>query len=284
VDVDIPDHIMEDIRDGSASLEEGNPGRLTRWLATLQRKRGDGSITLRFLGTGTATPSLQRLSSSYLVSTSWGNVLIDAGPSVVRRLLEFGYTTADIDVILLTHFHPDHSADLTTFLFACNCGEPKRTKDLVILGGKGLELFFRRLCLVYPSLAPKGYSLSIRSMARDVWPLGQDLSIETEPMKHRKESIGVKITGKKTIVFTGDTDYSANLVSFAKGADLLVSECSFPYLKVEGHLNLAALEKVVAKTRPKQVILSHLYSEWERFRGVLHAPFLLAEDGLEITL
>lgn len=69
-----------------------------------------------------------------------------------------------------------------------------------------------------------------------------------------------------------------------KGADLLVSECSFPDLKAKGHLNLAALEKIVERAKPKQVILSHLYSEWETFRGVLHAPFLLAEDGLEITL
>jgi ribonuclease BN (tRNA processing enzyme) len=243
-----------------------------------------GSVTLRFLGTGTATPSLKRLSSSYLLSTSWGNVLIDIGPSVVRRLLEFGFAVKDIDLIVLTHFHPDHTADLVTFLFACNYGVPNRTKNLTLLGGRGLELFFRRLCLVYPSIEPKGYSLDIKSMPRDVWRLTDNLTIETIPVKHRKESIGVKIRAAKTIAFTGDTDYSANVVSLAKGADLLVSECSFPDLKTEGHLNLATLQKVVKKAKPEQVLLSHLYPEWERFRGVLHAPFLLAEDGLEITL
>lgn len=110
------------------------------------------------------------------------------------------------------------------------------------------------------------------------------MMMETVPVKHRKESIGVKVQAAKTIAFTGDADYSASLVSLAKGADLLVSECSFPDLKVEGHLNLAVLQKVVKKAKPEQVILSHLYPEWERFRGVLQAPFLLAEDGLEITL
>lgn len=241
-------------------------------------------MKVRFLGTGTGTPSLHRLSSSYLLSTPWGSVLIDVGPSVVRRLLEFGFTVENIDIILLTHFHPDHTADLATFLFACNYGEPRRTKDLLLLGGQGLELFFKRLCLVYPSIKPKGYSLTIRSMVRDVWPLWDGVVVETVPMRHRKESIAVKFRGKKTIVFTGDTDYSGDLVSFVKEADLLVSECSFPDLKAKGHLNLAALEKIVERAKPKQVILSHLHSEWETFRGVLHAPFLLAEDGLEITL
>lgn len=243
-----------------------------------------GLMKLRFLGTGTATPMLQRLSSSYLLSTSWGNILIDAGPSVVRRLLEFGIVTEEIDMIILTHFHPDHAADLATFLFTCNYGEPKRTKELALVGGRGLELFFKRLCVVYPSIKPKGYSLNMRSMARDEWRLNDVVTIETLPMKHRKESIGVKVTGAKTIAFTGDSDYSVNLVSLARGVDLLVSECSLPDLKMNGHLNLATLEKVVRKARPAQVILSHLYPEWERFRGVLHAPFLLAEDGLEVDL
>lgn len=245
---------------------------------------GTGPVTLRFLGTGTATPSLQRLSSSYLLSTSWGNILIDIGPSIVRRLLQFGFTVEDIDMIVLTHFHPDHTADLVTFLFACNYGEPNRTKDLTLLGGRGLELFFKRLCAVYPSIKQKGYSLDLKSMPRDTWRLADSLTIETIPMKHRKESIGVKVRAVKTVAFTGDTDYSTNLVTLAKGADLLVSECSFPDFKMEGHLNLATLQKVVEEAKPGQVLLSHLYPEWEGFRGVLRAPFLLAEDGLEITL
>lgn len=242
------------------------------------------SKKLRILGTGTATPSLRRLSSSYLLTTSWGNILVDAGPSVVRRLLEFGSTVDDIDMIVLTHFHPDHTTDLVAFLFACNYGEKERTKDLTLLGGHGLELFFKRLCIAYPSIKPKGYSLVLKTMHRDVWSLCEDTIVETLPMKHRKESIGVKVKGRKSIAFTGDTDYSANLISLAEGADLLVSECSFPDLKVKGHLNLAIVQKVVEKAMPGQVILSHLYPDWDQFKGVLHAPFLLAEDGLEITL
>jgi ribonuclease BN (tRNA processing enzyme) len=69
-------------------------------------------MKLKILGTGTATPSLQRASSSYLLSTTWGNILVDIGPSVVRRLLEYGYTTDDVDMVVLTHFHPDHTAGL----------------------------------------------------------------------------------------------------------------------------------------------------------------------------
>ncbi len=94
-------------------------------------------MKLKILGTGTATPSLQRASSSYLLSTAWGNILVDIGPSIVRRLLEYGHTTDDVDMIVLTHFHPDHTVDLATFLFASNYGDVTRKKPLILLGGRG---------------------------------------------------------------------------------------------------------------------------------------------------
>jgi ribonuclease BN (tRNA processing enzyme) len=94
----------------------------------------------------------------------------------------------------------------------------------------------------------------------------------------------VRIEEIRAVVFSGDTDYSANLIRLARGADLLVVECSFPEQKVKGHLDLASLERIVARAKPRQVLLSHLYPAWENFRGVLHAPLLLAEDGLEIEL
>lgn len=144
--------------------------------------------------------------------------------------------------------------------------------------------FFRRLCLAYPSIKPNHYALTLKAMGRSAWPLGEGATLETLPMKHRTESIGVRVKEKKTIAFTGDTDYSKNLVSLANGVDLLVSECSFPDRKAKGHLNLSLLQKAVEKAKPGQVVLSHLYPEWEEYKGVLHAPFLLAEDGLEISL
>lgn len=53
---------------------------------------------------------------------------------------------------------------------------------------------------------------------------------------------------------------------------------------MKGHLNLATLQRIVEEAHPKRVLVSHLYPEWEGFRGVLHAPYLLAEDGLELEV
>jgi len=241
-------------------------------------------MNLKILGTGTAVPSLRRLSSAYVLSTDSGRMLIDVGPSVVRRLLEAGYGVNDIDTIILSHFHVDHTADLSTFLFASNYGGPERQKPLTLAAGRGLRLFFRRLVRLYPWVVPNRYHLLIRVVNVKTRRLGP-LSVRCSIMSHREESIGIRIEEKgKSIVFSGDTDYTPALADLAADADLLVVECAFPARKVTGHLNLEALLRIVRQANPRRVILSHLYPEWEGYDTPLAPPLVLGEDGMEIDL
>jgi ribonuclease BN (tRNA processing enzyme) len=241
-------------------------------------------MKLTILGTGTATPSLQRASSSYLLSTTWGEILVDVGPSVVRRLLEYGYSTNDIDLVALTHFHPDHTADLATLLFASNYGDVRRAKPLILLGGSGIERFFRNLVRLYRWVAPTHYDFSIKSLPAGEWELGP-VSITTCRSNHNPESIGLRVAdGGKSVVFTGDTGFSRNIATLASGTDVLVSECSFPERKVRGHLNLSALQKIVRQAKPRRVILAHLYPDWDTSQRALEAPLHLGVDGLELQV
>jgi ribonuclease BN (tRNA processing enzyme) len=236
------------------------------------------------LGTGSSVPSLRRLSSSCLVSTRSGTVLIDVGPSVVRRLLEFCATVDDVDIIVLTHFHPDHTIDLVTFLFACNYGERERQKPLVIIGGKGVRAFYRRLAAPFPWIEPISYRLAIKTLPQGRWKTGS-LSITTGPTNHRDESIVVRLEEDgKSAVFSGDTGYSPSLGRLASDTDLFVVECSYPIRKEKGHLNLSSLHRIVELAHPRQVVMTHLSPEWEEFRGSLPSPLLLGEDGMEIEL
>jgi ribonuclease BN (tRNA processing enzyme) len=111
-----------------------------------------------------------------------------------------------------------------------------------------------------------------------------DILVKTVRVNHNRESIGISIKKEKRVVFSGDTDYSKNLVKLAYKANLLIAECSFPETKLKGHMNLNVLDRVIKDASPERVIISHLYPEWDAFKGVLHSPYLLAEDGMEIIL
>ncbi|MCX7966172.1 MAG: ribonuclease Z [Syntrophorhabdaceae bacterium] len=240
-------------------------------------------MKIKILGTGTSIPTLTRLSSSYLVITKGKHILVDIGPSVVRRLLEFGYAVNDIDAVLLTHFHVDHTADLSTLLFACNYGIEPRYKPLLLLGGLGLKRFFKTMASIYPWIKPNYYELILKTLSHGEY-FYDNILIKTIRVNHNRESIAIKITDRKSVVFSGDTSFSKNLIKLAHNTDLLIAECSFPERVVKGHLNLKSLQKIIEKAKPKKVILSHLYPDWDAYRGVLNEPCLIGEDGMELEI
>src|SRR6476620_6023348 len=69
-----------------------------------------------FLGTGCPVPSPMRAGPAHLVATQAGSVLIDCGSGVTQRLVAAGRRGADVDGLVITHYHPDHVADFWTLV------------------------------------------------------------------------------------------------------------------------------------------------------------------------
>jgi len=71
------------------------------------------------LGSGTAIPMKDRGSPSLALFVDDHPILFDMGPGTLGRMARLGIGPEKIEKIFLTHFHPDHTADLIHFLFAC---------------------------------------------------------------------------------------------------------------------------------------------------------------------
>ena len=110
------------------------------------------------LGSGTGVPSLRRGSPGLLIITEDSKTLIDSGSATLRRILEAGADYREIDLILYTHIHPDHTGDLVPYLFACKYASRPREKDLLLIGGPGFHDHFQKLKAVYGSwIEPQSY-------------------------------------------------------------------------------------------------------------------------------
>ncbi|MGH7808425.1 MAG: ribonuclease Z [Thermodesulfobacteriota bacterium] len=107
-------------------------------------------MKLFILGSGTCVPYRRRGSSGYALRLSKSTLLLDCGNGATWKLGKVGINYLDVDHIFLSHFHPDHTADLIPFLFATKYGQgAQRTKPLYIRGAKGFINFLSALEKAY---------------------------------------------------------------------------------------------------------------------------------------
>ncbi len=222
-------------------------------------------MKITILGTGTATPLLNRNASGLVIEAAGSSILVDLGPGALRRLCEAGLDYKQIDIILITHFHPDHVSDLAPLLFASNYAYgPFREAPFLLIGPTGLEQFYEALVKIYGHwIIPTDNRLVTREMnaeAPDTFVSGS-LSICSAPAAHSPPAVSYRVeTEGLSVTISGDTDISDNLVELAKGTEVLICECSMPEgSKILGHLVPSEAAAIAAKALAKKLVLTHFY-------------------------
>jgi len=254
-------------------------------------------ITVTILGSGTCVPSLERSSCSILLQIDGANLLFDSGPGTMRRLLEADTTIFDLNYIFYSHFHPDHTAELVPLIFATKYPDHDRRKTpLTIVAGRGFEDFFAGLKSVYGQWIEPAAGMLITMELANNSPDShrfKDFMVESAPVEHNVESIAYRITsaGGYSVVYSGDTDYSENLISLAKKADLLICESALPDDKgVKGHLTPSLAGEIATRAGIGKLVLTHFYPECDRVdieqecRKTYSGKLMLAEDLLRLEV
>lgn len=252
-------------------------------------------IRVTILGSGTCSPSLRRSSCSVLMHIGNEKLLFDAGAGTLRRLLECGVTIFDISHIFFSHFHPDHTAELVPFLFATKySGIRTRKTPLTVIAGNGFAMFFQALKQAYGHWIELDDDLfSVIEMnigARDQRSFHQ-FSVVTLPSAHNPESLSYRIVSPSgySVVYSGDTDVTDNLVTLSQGAQMLICECSHPDgQKVAGHLTPSLAGQIARKAGVQKLVLTHFYPDCEgadiekECRTVYNGMLFLAEDLMRL--
>ena len=251
-------------------------------------------MEIYIIGSGTGVPSLRRGSPGTVVRFGNNTLLFDSGSGTLRRLLEAGIDFKEVDYLLYSHFHPDHTADLVPFLFASSYGsEEVRTRTLTIIGPVGMVRFYDKLQEVYGRwIVPQHYALSLQEMSSSEVSSG-DFTLRGFPLEHSEHSVGFRLTtGQgKVVSYSGDTDYCPNLVALARDADVLIVECSLPDdRKVKGHLTPSLAGRAARESGCRKVVLTHLYPPCDTYdvvhavKGEFAGEVILAEDLMKIVL
>jgi len=249
------------------------------------------------LGSGTAVPHPQRASPSVAIFIEDQFLLIDIGPGTVRQMASAGLKHEDIDYICISHFHPDHTADLIHFIFATR--HPpilKKRKPFTIIGPKGFDQFLTLLKRPYgnwldlPCTLMKTEELNTGEKDKKEF---DKFKILSAPLNHTPHSLGLRIEDSSggIIVYSGDTGYCEEIVDLAKGADLLILESSFPDGKaIAGHLTPSQAGEIATRSGAKRLLLTHFYPECLRTnigsqcRKTYQGELILAADLMSLSV
>lgn len=247
------------------------------------------------MGTGTVAPSAHRTAAAHFVRRNGVRMLLDCGPGTVHRLAQFDLPWADITHVALSHFHPDHFADLPNLVYALKYATvPPRREPLVVLGPRGVVRLVKALAEGYGSwLLDPGFPFLVMDVEPgEPFPLDADLTLESFPVPHTQESVAYGLTAPEgRLVYTGDTGPSPELARWAKGCSLLLAECSLPEaLALDLHLTPERAGELAREAEARQLVLTHFYPPVEnsdparsaasRFGG----PVTAAADGDRFTI
>lgn len=187
-------------------------------------------VQLQVLGSGGPGDSMGRASSAYLL---WINgeskVLVDAGSGSKNHFYQSGARMEQIDLVALSHLHPDHSAELPAILWpgggsfdlagpTGSDGFPSITRftDLVFGENGVYEIFQGRVDINVIELDT--------SVVSQVWQQG-DITVTGMGVPHGGvPTLGYRVEVDDTSIgFTSDqTGSNPAFVDFIRGVDSLV--------------------------------------------------------------
>jgi ribonuclease BN (tRNA processing enzyme) len=217
-----------------------------------------------------------------------------------HRMAQENLDWANLDTIWISHLHLDHCGGLASFLFGLKHAPhtQARKKPLKIFACAGVEKLLKAIDqshnyklfeLPFP-LELKEVSAIDASRKFEILP-GLEANVHSTP--HRLETLALRLKEKSgtTLVYTSDTGFAEQIAQFARGADLLILECSFYQNKpVQTHLELADAMRIAQLAEPRRLLLTHLYPEWDGIdleaeaKKLWPGETIAARDGLRIKI
>ena len=269
-------------------------------------------VALQVLGSGGPIADDARASAGYLVWIDGrARLLIDAGGGTFLRFGEAGARFADLDVVGLSHFHTDHSADFAALLKSGYFSG--RQRPLTVIGPDadrpfpGLHDYLSSLLAAdsgaYAYLA--GYVDGSGGLVR-LEPLEVAADGAEPALLYRNEERDLEVyarhvphgivpalafrvsVGKRVMTFAGDQNGSDDsFADFAKDSDVLVMHLPIPESASGGAVQLHArpgrVGELAARSNAKTLVLSHFMAR--SLRNLERNVALVADrfDGTIVT-
>ena len=244
------------------------------------------TIKVTLLGTGSPDPSIVRFGPSTLVEAGTETLLFDAGRGASQRLWQLKIPFRQVTGLFITHLHSDHTVGipdlwLTGWLPGPHGG---RTTPLPVYGPEGTEAMMTSLRQAFqwdisvrtrgPAHLPEsGITIIAKDITQGVIYEHNGVKVtafDVDHGAHLKPAYGYRVDyAGRSVVISGDTRPSENLVQFAKQADVVVHEVTIvrPELLsksevargiLAAHTSPEDAGKIFERIKPQLAVYSHI--------------------------
>jgi ribonuclease Z len=222
-----------------------------------------------FLGTGNfLAPG--RYWNSFVLD---GSVLVEPSPTALPNLRRCGMTVDALDVVVISHFHADHTFGWPFLLLEFARSRRRSSRALFVVGPPDLEGFLAAMLQVggVPNVQEAARSLDLRYLEVDgTW---QDAggfrfrAVEVDHVDHLRCFGYLFEFGARIIGYSGDTRPCPGLDELAAAADVLILECNSahppqPPLPLT-HMDLASVQSLHERFPELPLVLTHIGADVE---------------------
>lgn len=216
-------------------------------------------MTLRVtvLGSAAMYATRERACSGYLVESAGARIWVDAGGGTWRNL-QGVCDQDDLDAIVLSHRHPDHTIDVFQCFHWRRYGKPESMRKIPLLApAETLER-------IVSFAGELDESFELRTVRAGQSVQFEDMSLSFHEMAHPPETVGVRLESNGSAVgYSSDTGPEGDLEGVASGAQVFICEATFQESdeEWEGHMTAAQAGKAAAAAGVQRLYLSHLPGE-----------------------
>src|SRR5215470_8510007 len=242
------------------------------------------NLKVTLLGTGSPEPRMDRFGPSILVEAGEKKLLFDCGRGATQRIEHIKIPFIEIDALFLTHLHSDHVVGIPDLWLT---GWVRGRKvPLGVWGPAGTREMMSHLEEAYQfdiqirqmegKLPAQGVAVVAKDIEQGVVYDNAGIKVTAFAVDHGqvKPAMGYRIDfAGHSVVLSGDTRYSENLIQFSQGADVLIHEVVDPdafrrknpsfsperLQTIVGHHTTAEQAgRVFAQVKPKLAVYSHI--------------------------
>ncbi|HMB16452.1 MAG TPA: MBL fold metallo-hydrolase [Pelovirga sp.] len=214
------------------------------------------------IGSGDAFHSGGRLHSCYHLDAGDTQLLLDCGSSSPAGFARCGLNADQLDMVIVSHLHGDHFGGIPYLMLAGKYLH-RRSRPLLCIGPQGLQQRLEQLFdALYPGVLEDGLGFAVTYRTLDPAAVVdiQDVRIRCVPVVHGggAQALGIRVeTGGRIVSYSGDTEWTEQLLGLAQGSDLFICECFSYDQPTPGHLDYVTLMREKMRFATKRLVLTH---------------------------